>query len=484
MVTSDYQGSNKVRQKEILKAVGKFLKRTSLVEDEDCVELIMGLRESMKEKNATIFIFKLIHKGNNEFYSLFRDLYFKDRTMGRERQLLLDEIVRRNSIDEYQRERMKIDVMYTHPENRTVVDEYRDILIEAENRDSFHSTELARLRRLRTLAIRNNIPGILFDTLDSQLLKDKKLSEEQEPEYLKEARAIFENLFFKDPQLKKHIITDDIVRLLNAKHMAHEKSDMAFEQIVLDAGKACDELVRETNDFTIFEELSGILTYFDRYDNVSSLLNTIAFTEKADISEDILRSLMGNKKEFEQLQKGLFEKLFVHQFHANKYLTSFGRKRIDAVFSGMDRVLMGDSSVRDVMAELKKISDEEKMYRAVLKHLKDRLKDIYPRLDVKVGREEVRKELEADLSGRGILPGISEGIFEKVIIDVKKETFYLNRVLPKIMKNRDLKMREDFLQNSGLDRFYIETIERDYLRNKGISYSVMKEIISAVAGAF
>jgi uncharacterized protein (TIGR04442 family) len=259
---------------------------------------------------------------------------------------------------------------------------------------------------------------------------------------------------------------------------------MAFEQIVLDAGKACDELVRETNDFTIFEELSGILTYFDRYDNVSSLLNTIAFTEKADISEDILRSLMGNKKEFEQLQKSLFEKLFVHQFHANKYLTSFGRKRIDAVFSGMDRVLMGDSSVRDVMAELKKIADEEKMYRTVLKHLKDRLKDIYPRLDVKVGREEVRKELEADLSGRGILPGISEGIFEKVIIDVKKETFYLNRVLPKIMKNRDLKMREDFLQNSGLDRFYIETIERDYLRNKGISYSVMKEIISAVAGAF
>ncbi|MGE5892719.1 MAG: TIGR04442 family protein [bacterium] len=483
LVTSDFKGSNKARQREILKAVGKFLKRTSLIEDEDCAKLIQGVRNSIREEHANIFIFKLIHRNNNELYSVFRDFYLQDRAIGMEKQLLLDEIVRKNNIDEYQMERMKIDVMYRHPENKTIVDEYRDILIDAGKHDMFHPSELARLRRLRTLGIRNNIPPILFDTLDTHLLRDRKFSDEYEPDYFKEARGVFENLFFKDPNLKKHIIKEDIVRLLKAKHTAHEKSDMAFEQIVLDAGKVCDELVRETNDFTIFEELSGILTYFDRYDNVSSLLNNIAFTEKMEITEDALRSLIGNKKEFDQLQQGLFEKIFAQQFLANRYITSFGKKRIDAIFRGLYRIISGDSSVRDVMTELKRLTDEERMYKFILKILKDRIKDIYPRLDTRSGRDGLRKEIETALAQKGLKTDVPERIFEKVVFDIKKEAFYINHVLPKVIQNRDMKTREDFLQNSGLDRFYIETLEKDYLRDKGLSFSVLEEILAEGSNA-
>jgi len=482
LVASDHKGSYKTRQMELLKALGKFLKRTPLTTDEDCTEMIQGFRHSLKEKNTIVFLFKLIHTRNLEFHAAYHDLYKMDRAIPLEKQGILDQIVEKNNIDEYQRERMKIDVMYRHSENKTVVDEYRDILIEAEDRDSFMPAELARLRRLRTLAIRNNIPAILFDTLDDQLLKDKKIQEGHEPDYIKEARGIFENLFFKDPNLKKHIIKEDIVRLLKYKQSSHEKSDMAFEQIVLDAGKACDELVRETNDFTIFEELSGILTYFDRYDNASSLLNNIAFTEKVDISADILRSLVGNRQQFENLQTGLFNTLFKKQLTSNKYMTSFGKKRIETIFTGLDKISTGDSSVQDILGKLKGIANEEKGYKIVLKELKKNIKDIYPRLDVKSGREGLRQEIEKELSSSRLITAIPEELFEKVVIDIKKEAFYINHVFPRIIKNRDMRTREDFLENSGLDRFYIETLEREYLGNKGIPLEVMEEIAAAGVG--
>ena len=35
-------------------------------------------------------------------------------------------------------------------------------------------------------------------------------------------------------------------------------------------------------------------------------------------------------------------------------------------------------------------------------------------------------------------------------------------LLPKIVAERDVALREDFLDNSGLDRFYVEELEREY----------------------
>lgn len=483
LITSDQKGSHQSRQKEILRAVGKFLKRTVLDEDEDCARMIAGLRASIREERSNIFIFKIINRHNREFYSFFSDLYRRDRTMGSEQELLLEEIARKYNIDEYQQERMKIDVMYRHPANKPIVDEYRDILINADQEEVFRAAEAARLRRLRTLGIRNNIPGILFDTLDAQFLKGRILFDEKEPEYLKEARGILETIFFKDPKLKKHIISEDIVRLLGAKQMAYEKSDMGFEQIVLDAGKVCDEVVRETNDFSIFEELSGILTYFDRFDNVSSVLNNIAFSEKVDISEDMLRSLLGNKKEFDQLQGDLFNRIFASHFLTNKYISPFGKKRVDAVFRGLSRITVGDASVHDLVNELKKISDEEKTYKLVLKKTKERIKDIFPRLGSKRGRETVRREIEGNLSKRGQEVEIPEAVFEKVIFDLRKESFYLTNILPDVLRLRDVKTREDFLENSGLDRFYIETVEREFLREQGIPQAHLEEILNSSSSA-
>ena len=131
----------------------------------------------LDEQKSTVFIFKLIHKENEEFYRAFEKFYSNERTLTSQEELYIEDIVARYKIDDYQQERMKINVMYRHPENRRVVDEYRDILVNSIFKDSLEHSDIARLRRLRTLSIRNNIPGVLFDTLDELLLRGKKIQE-------------------------------------------------------------------------------------------------------------------------------------------------------------------------------------------------------------------------------------------------------------------------------------------------------------------
>ena len=182
---------------------------------------------------------------------------------------------------------------------------------------------------------------MLFETLDDLLLKGRKIQEIEEPDYLRETRAILQSLFFKDPSLKRHIINEDIVRLIKAKQMADSKGDKGFEQILLDTVRACDEIVRETNDFNLFEEFTSIATYFDRYDNVSTLLSQMAFMENIEFTEDALRSLMGNKKEFDALDTKLFDELFIKELLRNKYVTSLRQKKDQCPVEGNEKDFCG-----------------------------------------------------------------------------------------------------------------------------------------------
>lgn len=476
LISSEFEGEYRRRQKQILKSVGKFLKRTDLLAGHDDTELLSSFCEELREKRSMIFIFKLIHRANQEYYSAFKSLYSKNRELSPEATLYLREIVSRNGIDSYQQERMKIDVMYKHPENRLVVDEYRDILIQGIPSDTLRASEYARLNRLRTLSIRNNIPIVLFDTLDELLLKDKKIQETEEQEYLKDARAILENLFFKDPSLKQHIIKEDIVRLIKAKHLAYSQNDRGFEQVLLDVGRACDELSRETDDFRVFEEFSSIVTYFDRFDNVHALLSQLAFMKNVEFREESLRSLIGNKKEFDKLDSGLFRSLFTKDLLENKYITGYGKRKIKIILKGIENIQQGEASLKEVMAELKNVTEEERLYHEIYSALKGRMRSFFPGLEMKTVREKIRADITAELAMKRVTDRIPAKLFEKVFIDLRKESVYLNQILPMVIQNMDSPLREDFLENSGLDRFYVESLEKEFFEENGLDMMVLESI--------
>lgn len=462
-VSSDSKEEPKKRQRQILQSLGKFLKRTTLIADERDEELLQGLIDSLNEPSSTVFIFKFVHRENLEFYRSFQRFYSQERLLSQDNENALQEIALRYHIDNYQQERMKIDCMYRHPENKAIVDEYRDILLDIFEEDVVKPSEKARLHRLRTLSIRNNISSVLFDTLDDLLLGGKKIQSVEEPSYLTEARAILENLFFKTPSLKNHIIREDIAKLIRAKHLSHINNDMTFNQILLDIGKACDELARQNNDLSAFEELSSIITYFDRYDNVNSILSRIAFMDNFEVTEDIIRSLIGNKKEFDSLDKGFFRNLFIEELLKNKYISVFGKRKIKTLNEGIERILKNDASLRDVSLELKNVTEEERLYKYIRTVLKERLREVYTTSDMRERLPKIRKDLKEEIKTRGITESVFDKLMDKVLLDLKKESYYLNTLLPEIIRNHDLNLREDFLTNSGLDRFYIEGIEREYI---------------------
>ncbi len=476
MVASEFDGDHKKRQQQVLKAVGKFLKRTDVLSREDDTALFETFCRELEEQQSQVFIFKLINRANKEYYDAFTNFYFQNRRLSSQEELFLEEIVSRNNIDRYQQERMKIDIMYRHPENKLVVDEYRDILIQSLASETLHASEHARLNRLRTLSIRNNIPVVLFDTLDDLLLRGKKILEVEEKEYLKDARAILEHLFFKDPSLKQHIIKEDIVRLIHAKHIAYTQSDRGFEQVLLDIGRACDELVRESNNFNVFEEFSSIVTYFDRYDNVLALLSRLAFMKGVGLGEEELRSLVGNKREFEHLDSGLFNSLFVNDLAENKYITAYGRRKIKRLIKGLENIQNGEATYRDVINDMKALTDEEILYDEIHSTLREKLRNFYGGFEIKESRNRIRAEIARELEAKGIKTRISTRLFQKVYLDLRKEAVYLTQILPQVIQNADAALREDFLLNSGLDRFYVESLEQKFLEEKGIDQSILETI--------
>ena len=56
-----------------------------------------------------------------------------------------------------------------------------------------------------------------------------------------------------------------------------------------------------------------------------------------------LRSLIGNKNEFDKLDKALFDGVVIKELLQNKYITSYGRRKINAILKGIAKISDGDA---------------------------------------------------------------------------------------------------------------------------------------------
>jgi uncharacterized protein (TIGR04442 family) len=443
----------------------------------DDSRLCREIFESLGDARALVFLFRLVNRHNEEYFLTFNRLYNEQKTIATGGMSELEELARKHNIIPYQQERIKIDGMYKLPENKKIVDEYKDILIAVSEKGEVNPSELAKLSRLRTLSLRLNIPHMLFDTLDELLLKDMNIVEVEEPDYIRDTRAIFEGLFFRADKIRAHVSSEDLIKLLKAKQKSTMNRDPAFESLLLDTVRACDEHARDSNDMTVMESMSHILTYFDRYDSTATTINNLAFMENAVLSEDHIRSLSGNKEIFDQIDPDLFRELFFESILGNRYLTRYGRKKVDILGRGLIEIKAGNTTYRAVATSLSKINEVDKLYTSIHRYIKDRFKSIYAELNTKDDQEIFIQDLNREIQAKGIVTiPVPHSVFEEIILDIRKESFYLNNLLPHIIVSRDNQVREDFLLNSGLDRFYVEELERDYFDMNKIEQNILEEI--------
>jgi uncharacterized protein (TIGR04442 family) len=253
--------------------------------------------------------------------------------------------------------------------------------------------------------------------------------------------------------------------------------DPAFESLLLDTVRACDEQARDSNDMTILEGMSHVLTYFDRYDSAATVINNLAFMERSSISEDNIRSLSGNMDVFDKIKPEFFRELFIADLKENRYLTRYGRKKVETLYKGLVKVHSGDTTYRELAAALNDINAEERVYATIHRYIKERFKSIYAELNSKEDQEIFIQDLNREVQAKGLTKGpVPHAIYEEIILDIRKESFYLNNLLPHIIVSRDNRVREDFLTNSGLDRFYVEELERDYFDMNQIDIYILEEL--------
>jgi len=475
-VHSDANPDTAQRQEDILRLVGKYLKHTNKVGKADDAALVREIFLELREERSILFLIRLVHRYHEEYLRTFKELYSKTRTIDETGAAKLSAMSQLYEIDRYQQERIKIDVMYKHPENRRIVDEYKAILIDCSGKKEVDHLDMAKLTRLRTLSIRNRIPLNLFDTLDELLLKGKKIKEVHEPEHIRETRAIFEGLFLKG-HAAGHINNEDLVKLLRSKQQAISHRDNTFEEILLETCRLADEKAIESNDMSLLESFGYIITYFDRFDTTFAAISRISFMEDAEVREDQIRSLLGNKRAFDDIDKGLFNALFIKSALQNKYMTSFGRRKVSTLFKGILEVEEGNASIKDIIEKLADIIKEEKDYSAVHSFMKEKIKSFYSDLSDRESQDQFIAETWKEMLDKKSIPGdATEKIFRDAVINIRKEAFYTQNLLPVIIAGSNAKLREDFLANSGLDRFYVEDLEREYFEKNNISGMLLDRI--------
>jgi uncharacterized protein (TIGR04442 family) len=369
-------------------------------------------------------------------------------------------------IEPYQRERVQIDVIYHHADNREIIDEYKRVLASCAG-SIIDSSARARLMRLRTLALRNEIPPAIFDTLEEIVLQESRVEVEgaTEPDYIQSTREILGGLLL-GKSINRKLSSLDMVQLMENKQRAAANRDQMFEELLLDTGRQIDEIGRTDEDVERLESFGELVTLFDRIDHTTTLVNKLAFMDDVELSQEQVRSLIGNMQVFEGLRRGLFQQLFIDPILANEYALSYGKKKLYALTLGLISIENNEMSIADVTQSIASINRSERAYFAVYSLARRRMANFYLELNTSEGRDTFRREIKAEIEHdeqmHDLQDAITESLLEEVITKIRLEAFYINQLLPRIIDEQDAKLRSDFLSNSGLDLFQIEELESEY----------------------
>ncbi len=457
-------------QEVLLKTLGRRLKRSPHAGAGNDSELAAEILKELAEPDATLLLLRLAHRPHRQFYDFVRGYYLKEGEWGEQQERFVAVLADELGIEQYQRKRIAIDILYKAERNRPILDEYKDILLSALEA-ALNDSALGRLNTLRGMAVRHGLPPTLFDTLDGLLPAAAAARGQAEAPYLRRVRDILQGLFEAEGATarKKHG-ANEIAELMAAKQRAHHSHDNGFEQVLLDAGRQLDEYTARTENYEPFEAFSELLTYLDRLDNAEAVVSHLVYMEHAFVSEEKVRSLLGNREAFEALEPGLFQRLVIDDALQNPYALGYGRRKLSVLLAGLQRVERGEQTCAEVAARVERLAKEEQLHERLYGAIRRRLKQFYFNLSNPAHVRLLQTDLEAEIlkQGHWLEGALPPGAFNTALEQVQRETEYLNSVYPKILAGADQSLREQFLAESHLDLYRVEDMERQYRQAHGL----------------
>lgn len=438
------------RQEEILKKLGKTLKRTELVKEERDFDLVKLIYSEINEKDVLVILLKV-------YDVLVRELWFllAKGELDISEQEKMKELERR--LEKYQIERIRVESIYQNEENQKMVNEYVSLLLKRG--DEFSIDDDSKLKKLRLSLIRNGIPESILDGLERSIKSTTLFSKTED------IKDILENFINS-----RNISEEDIIRLIWAKKKSLVNRDISFEQTFLDTGRLIDEKVSKEGDFFLMEGFNKIITYFDRFDTTYQLLTKISFVPETDITENHLRSLVGNYRIFEELKKGLFFEIFFSDLYKDPYLTNYGKKRLSFLEKQIPLISNDETMLIPSFYALKNLMQEEIYFYKIIRIIKENFWEVFSLwgekdIDMDYYISKVLDRLKDEVGEDVYIP---KYLWQEIFWHIKKEVFFITQILPKISEEKNLELKEDFIANSGIDRFYAEELEKSYYSKHGI----------------
>lgn len=464
-VGGEIQGNLRIAQETILRVAGKFLKRHDLhAVSRDARDLALGLHEAFGIPGWTLFLVKIIDVNAEAYYNQYRSGYKPTREVTDEERHSYDLLARHYDLDPFQQERIHLDVIYEHEDNKRVIDSYKEALTAHLDNHLPEHTLLPKLNLLRAFAARNHIPATIFDRLDTLLVETARQRSPIDPPFVVEARNILEGLFVR--RIGSDLDVESLIKLLHAKRQAIEQRYVGFEAVLLDAAHASDEWARLGKAGKLRSQFEQLINYLDLFDRASMLVNSVAFIDDYEITPSRLEELVGLQTAFDELKPQLFEELFLLPLDRNHYLNMYGRRRLDALKKGLRAADKDPVSARIIPTAIQRINETAHLHRLIDGMLRGMVGNIHdePLDDGQKGvlRRDIVGRLRAEY---GITTGVDDNLFDAVLLGIEEEYFYTNNLLPTIVATRDLKLRENFLRSSGLDLFRVEQLEAAYVHD-------------------
>lgn len=469
-------------QQALVKKAGRLLKYYPGLSDGDDEALARALHQALGDPAALVCLLRLEHRGHRRYQTRLKSLMSERGELDAASRADLYKLSQELNLAPYLEERLRLDLIARQPGSAQLLGEYRSVLahlakgtgeeggpLDAGGAEKFR----LRLATLSTRAQRQGLPAGILDRFDAALRG------EAGPPAASAAGSVAQELF------SRLLLTpgapaatpQDLQMLLRLKKTAHDRRDESFEALLLETGRKLDEITRDGGEetFALMDNFSAMLALFDRFDAVEALVAQLAFMEEASLDAERVRSLAGHAQEFESLGKGFFDELFLRPLRANPYVLQHGRRKLQLLTAD---AFKGDTA--SLHRELDAVTGDERLYDRVYRHAKERLKSFYFELGDPAGQEALKGAIEADLlQQEGILDEIPGPLFERVILDIRKESFYVNSLLPDIIKQQQPALRTDFLRNAGLDRWRIEQLEREYFEVGGLDKTLLEKLQSA-----
>ncbi|MBW6510204.1 MAG: TIGR04442 family protein [Desulfuromonadales bacterium] len=452
--------SVRARQETLLRLLGKTLKR--LPEPGQCEDSRLASRIlALLPPECSLYLVRLSHAHNRHYQQENRNLYYPQRDMAAISSKALDELAENLDIPPRQRERIRLDVIYRHRDNYRIADSYRKLLLSCANQGRISSAQQQQLSRIKTMALRCEIPEILLSTLD-RCSAGRLYSASPEPHYLSTTRHFLNQLPARQP-----LDNGQMAQLLLCRSQAHDRHDNSVDRLIEEYRSA----IKGSHCFNYLYHL------LDDLDTTTTAINRILFLDNHLPGEFIILQLLHRYRQFNKIAAGLFEQLFLNDQKKNRYLGHFGRLKLSRLKQGISAVAAGNMRPKKLHEELHYISGEEQQVRSILAAARDWLKanpiDIFSNQDQDVLYEALNNELH---STSMFSIRLNQQLFLKIIHDLQMEHLYLQQLLPDIIATANQALREDFFSNSGLDYFQIEEIETRYAKDNNVDPETLQRL--------